>query len=1238
MVINLQVCSFPSGVFSTLRISDTTKKFLAKMKICKVCVSQVDYTWEITFLCNSIPNVSILDECSNCLKSIFPDVHNFIFNPKIENNINLEDFFKDNWKQILNYIAHRYPSTKGWLFNSKCLFTTEKILEIHINSMVGIKYLEKKGCKLYLEKFLSNLVNDKLVVNFKYDEKIECLKSNKDSVTKALVNSIAHHNAECVSKETKKEENKSKKITSGKVIYGKEIKISAKPLEEVIEEEPNIAVSGKPFAIEVRELKTGRAILSFSVTDLADSITCKIIQDKNIVNDVAEILKETPKIKVKGTAQIDRYSQELVIMTYDINKVPFRGREDLAEEKRIELHLHTKFSAMDGVSSIKDLIKQAKAWGHEAIAVTDHGVVQAFPEAYDVGKSEGIKIIYGMEGYIFDDIDPAAEKKKNYHCIILVKNMVGLKNLYYLVSQSHLKHFKRVPRIPKSLLAEKREGLILGSACEAGELIQNYLKDRDYDKLKEIGEFYDFIEIQPIGNNSFLVRNNHFQSDEQLIDLNKDLYKLGKDLKKPVVATGDVHFLNPEDEVFRRIIMAGKGFSDADDQPPLYLKTTDEMLQEFSYLGEEESIEVVIENPKKISDLTEHIMPIPDRLYPPEIEGAEKEIHDMVYKTAHDWYGEVLPEIVEKRIEKELNSIINNGFSVLYLIAHKLVKKSNEDGYLVGSRGSVGSSFVATMSGITEVNSLQPHYRCKKCKYSEFITDGSYNSGADLPDKKCPKCGEKLLKDGHNIPFEVFLGFKGDKVPDIDLNFSGEYQSRAQKYTEELFGKDNVFRAGTISTIASRTAFGFVKNYLDERNRVCRSAEMNRLVDGCTGIKRTTGQHPGGVMVIPKSVDVHMFTPLQRPADDVNSDIITTHFDYHSISSRLVKLDNLGHDDPTVIRMLEDITGVNPRTISLSDPKTMSLFKHTEALGVSPDDLGSTVGTFGIPEFGTKFVRQMLVDTKPTTFSELVRISGFSHGTDVWLNNAQDLIKSGTAKLSEAISARDDIMIYLIQKGVEPSTAFKIMEKVRKGRGISPEHEEDMLKNNVPRWYIESCRKIKYMFPKAHAVAYVMMAFRIAYFKVYYPLAFYATFFTVRADEFDAHIVCQGINIIKKEMKDIVEKGHSATQKESRLLTILELALEMYLRKFTFQKVSLEKSHSKKFLIEGDSLIPPFIALQGVGGQAALNIVKAREEKYFTSIEDLRIRGKVSKTVIETLRMDKCLEGLPETDQLSLFS
>jgi len=1231
----MQQCIFPKELFdNSPDLPQHVKKFLSEIKICKVEVSQVNNTWEIYFSCQKLPKISLLKESCRYLKKFFPQVKQFTLKPKFTSNISLNTFLNENWFILLEFLTDKFPSVKGWLVNCKWKLISEKHMEISLSSQIGANYLVKQGCASFLEKILNSLLDIKTSVSFKHDPTIEKVII-KEEVKEDLI--VYNPVSKVISKKDKKEKTTNKNLNQ--VIYGKIIKTEAKALKEITEEEPNVIIIGRPFSLDVKKLKTGRAILSFAITDLIDSITCKIIRDGKEIEELAKRLAECKQLKIRGTAKIDKYSQELILMVYDINLAEYEGRRDKAKEKRVELHLHTKMSSMDGVSSAKELVKLAAEWGHEAIAITDHGVVQAFPEAYEAGQKYNIKIIYGVEAYIFDDKITSSGKIPNYHCIILVKNMEGLKNLYELVSASHLKYFKRVPRIPKSLLNEKRHGLIIGTACEAGELIRNYFKHKnDQELLKEIASFYDFIEIQPIGNNEFLVRKGLLSSNQDLIKLNKDLFDLGQKLEKPVVVTGDVHFANPEDEVFRRILMAGKGFSDAEQQGPLYLKTTEEMLKEFSYLGSKEAKEVVIDNPKKIVEQIEHIKPIPDELYPPEIPGAEDEIIRLTYEKAHEWYGPKLPSIVEARIKKELDSIINNGFAVLYLIAHKLVKKSNEDGYLVGSRGSVGSSLVATLTGITEVNPLKPHYRCPNCYYSEFITDGSYGSGADLPDKKCPKCNKNLIKNGHDIPFEVFLGFKGDKVPDIDLNFSGEYQPRAHKYTEELFGKDNVFRAGTISTIASRTAFGFVKNYLDERQQFRRSVEINRLVEGCSGVKRTTGQHPGGLMVVPKGIDVHDFTPLQRPADDLHSEIITTHFDYHSISSRLVKLDILGHDDPTVIKMLEDLTGVDAKTIALDDKKTMSLFYSTEALDVKPEELGSSVGTYGIPEFGTKFVRQMLEDTKPRTFSELVRISGFSHGTDVWLNNAQDLIKNGTAKLSEVISARDDIMTYLIQKGLEPGAAFKIMEMVRKGKGILPENEVLMQEKNVPQWYIESCKKIKYMFPKAHAVAYVMMAFRIAFFKVNYPLAFYATFFSVRADEFDAHLICRGPNEVKKTINTIQEKGNAASTKEAKLLIIFELALEMYLRGFTYKKVSLQKSDAKKFIIDNNSLIPPLVGLQGVGSTAAENIVKARNEYYFTSIEDLRVRAKLSKTVIEALQDHGCLDGLPETDQLALFS
>ncbi|MDF2500623.1 MAG: polC 1 [Anaerosporomusa subterranea] len=1022
------------------------------------------------------------------------------------------------------------------------------------------------------------------------------------------------------------------------ILYGRNIKDEPRTIESIKEEDRNLVIQGEIVKVDCRELKTGRFLISFDVADDTNGISAKLFLEKQEqYTKLLGNLKAGMIVRIKGKAQQDKFANNDLSFFVDsiVTMEKAAPRFDDYEHKRVELHAHTRMSALDAIVPAKQLVATAAKWGHPAIAITDHGVVQAFPEAYEEASKHGIKLIYGLEGYLFDqDINQAR------HIILLAKNRTGLYNLYRLISISHLKYLHRTPRIPRSILMEHREGLILGSACEAGELIQAILRGADDDELLAVANFYDYLEIQPADNNAFLLREGKIANREGLLNINRKVCELGQKLDKPVVATCDVHFLNPEDEVYRRILMAGRGYSDADNQPPLFFRTTREMLAEFQYLGEKKAFEVVVENSCKISDSIESFKPIPDELYSPQIPGAEEEIRSMSYQRAEELYGNPLPVIVEERLQNELNSIINNGFAVLYLIAHKLVKKSLDDGYLVGSRGSVGSSFVATMTGITEVNPLPPHWLCPKCKHSHFVTDGSIGGGFDLPDKICPDCQSPMAKNGHDIPFAVFLGFEGDKVPDIDLNFSGDYQPVAHKYTEELFGKDNVFRAGTIATIADKTAFGYAKNYfIDKGAEGVRNSFVERWMGGCTGVKRTTGQHPGGIMVVPRDMDVHYFTPIQYPADDKNSSTITTHFDYHSISSRLVKLDILGHDDPTVIRMLEDLTHIDAKKIPFDDPKTMSLFSSTQALGLSPDQINSTVGTFGIPEFGTKFVRQMLEDTKPSTFSELVRISGFSHGTDVWLNNAQDLIKSGVAKLSEAISARDDIMIYLIHKGVLPKLAFKVMESVRKGKGVKPEDCAKLREKNVPEWYIESCQKIKYMFPKAHAVAYVMMAFRIAYCKVYHPLAFYASYFTVRATDFDADlIVGASESFLRAKLKELEQKGNALSAKEKGQLTILEMALEMNLRGFRFRKIDIYQSDSERFLVCDDGLLPPIGSLQGVGTSAAHNLVQSRHDKPFSSVEDLRVRSRVSKTVIEMLEKHGCLDGLPPTDQLLLFA
>ena len=827
------------------------------------------------------------------------------------------------------------------------------------------------------------------------------------------------------------------------------------------------------------------------------------------------------------------------------------------------------------------------------------------------------------------------DSQRPYHGIILVKNKTGLLNLYKLVSNSNLLHYKKRPRMLKSELITYREGLIYGSACEAGELYRTMLKGAKQEEIEAVANFYDFLEIQPLGNNRFMIENGTVRNDDDLIRLNMEIVKLGEKLGKPVVATGDVHFLNPEDSVYRKILMYGHGFKDADKQAPLYLRTTQEMLDEFSYLPDDKKREIVIENPNKIADMCEdNIAPIPEEKHPPYIPGCEDDLRNMSHEKARRIYGEPLPEIVQERMDKELNSIISNGYAVMYIIAQKLVKKSLDDGYLVGSRGSVGSSFVAFLSDITEVNSLCPHYICPNCKHSEFFTDGEYSSGCDMPPKDCPECGTAMKRDGHDIPFETFLGFEGDKEPDIDLNFSGEYQPVIHKYTEEIFGEGHVFRAGTISTIAEKNAMGFVRKYAEENGIIYHNAQMMKLAIGCNGVKKTTGQHPGGVMIVPKENEVYEFTPVAHPADDPNSDIVTTHFAYTYLHDCLLKLDLLGHDDPTMIRMLQDLTGVDPKTIPLEDEATKSLFLNTSALNVTKEDIDSEVGTLGVPEFGTKFVRQMLVDTKPTTFAELVRISGLSHGTDVWLGNAQELIENGTATLKEAICTRDDIMIYLIHKGVKPKLAFTIMESVRKGKGLKPEWEEEMKANSVPDWYIDSCKKIKYMFPKAHAVAYVTMAFRIAYYKVHYPLAYYATYFSVRADDFDIDLMVG--EKVERNLKEYSTRP-DLNQKDKNVITILEMCNEMQKRGITFANVDLYKSDAKKFLIEENSLRMPFTAIKGLGLAAAQTIVEARKDGEFFSKEDLMRRTKISKTHLEQLDMLGCTAGLPDSAQMTLF-
>ena len=1003
-------------------------------------------------------------------------------------------------------------------------------------------------------------------------------------------------------------------------------------------------------------------MLTIKLSDDTEGLFAKIrFGERNEGNDpkknqkeCADLQAKIPEgslVKIQGNITVDKYANSELVMVgvKGIMKEPVELREDRAEVKRVELHCHTKMSKMDGLTPIKELVDTAVRWGHKALALTDHGVVQAFPFAYDeakdLAKKNGweLKLIYGVEGYLCH----SREDKKNYHIILLAKNVEGLRNLYRLVSLSHLQYFggkPKRPRVTKGLLDQYRDGLIIGSACAAGEVYRAILAGLPDEEVKEIASYYDYLEIQPTGNNNYLIRDPRFpdiHSVEDLQAINKKILALGDELGKLTVATCDVHFLNPEDALARKILQAGMGYPD-EEQPPLYLRTTEEMLEEFSYLGDR-AYEVVVENANKISDQVEHFKPVPDRdqLYSPTIPGAKEKVESLSYARAHEWYGPKLPKIVEDRLKQELSSIIGNGFSVLYYIAHLLVKKSNDDGYMVGSRGSVGSSFVATMLNITEVNPLVPHYRCPHCYHTEFFTDGSVGSGFDLPEKDCPECGTPMIRDGHNIPFAVFLGFHGDKVPDIDLNFSGEYQPRAHKYTEELFGRDNVFRAGTLGTIKDKTAYGYIKKYYETRGEPKRTAFIEGLIPKLAGVKRTTGQHPGGIVVIPRDLDVHYITPVSYPADDPSCGTITTHYDFHSIDERIVKLDILGHDDPTVIKMLDRMLGEDYcRNIPIGDPDTMELFLSTKSLGVTPEQIGTDVATYGVPECGTRFVRQMISDVKPKNFSDLLRISGYSHGTDVWLNNAQDLIRSGTPT-EDTISTRDDIMNWLINKGMEPSMAFGIMEWSRKGKahkkGFEPDQLEAFEKAHIPDFYIKACTTLQYLFPKAHAVAYVLSAYRIAYCKVHHPKEFYAAYFTVRAPHFDYTLVHKGLDYMKRFIQNVNAQGTKASVNDKDTATYMELCVEMLERGFVFDEVDLYKSDAHKFLVTEKGLLPPLGAIGGIGGVAAEGIVEARKKGPFISQEDLRNRAKISTSNVEILDELGVLEGMPKTDQIELF-
>ena len=1161
----------------------------------------------------------------------------------------VDETIEKDWKNVERYISKRFPLINSILKSSK-ISVNDKKVKITIETK-NAEFLYSYKIDKSIERLFNNLYGKSYTIVFEEDITEETIKNQTEylhKVQEQICKNVATEKAffeEKIEREEKTEDTP-KEYTP--LIFGKSANIKEQVVKvaDLNSDYGKIALEGKVIGTDTRVLKNGKTLVMFNLYDGTSTITCKAFVPPEKVDDVVKRIAESTRLKIQGNAQYDMYAKELGVIANVIVEVPAIAettRKDNSEVKRVELHLHTQMSQMDAVTSATDLIKRAASWGMKSIAITDHGVVQAFPEAKKAADAVGIKVIYGVEAYFVPDEElpdgkDAYKKVRPYHAIILIKNYKGLRNLYELISISHLHYFHKRPRILKSVYEKYKEGLILGSACEQGELYRAIVNKKSEEEIERIANYYDYLEVQPLGNNEFMLRDGTFESKQDLENVNKKIIDLGDKLGKLVVATCDVHFMDPQDEIYRRILMAGQGFSDCDNQAPLYLRTTEEMLKEFYYLSESKAREIVIENTNKIADMCEEISPISKDKCPPHIDGAEEEIKTICNQKAKELYGDPLPEIVSDRLKRELDSIIKNGFSTLYLIAQKLVKKSNDDGYLVGSRGSVGSSFVANMLSITEVNSLPPHYRCPNCKYSDF-TDYGIGNGVDLPDKNCPKCGEKLFKDGMDIPFETFLGFKGDKEPDIDLNFSGEYQAKIHKYTEKLFGEGKTFKAGTVGTMAEKTAFGYVKKYYEERNKPVTNAEISRIVQGLLGVKRTTGQHPGGIIVVPHERDIYEFCPVQHPADDPNSDIITTHFDYHSIDKNLLKLDMLGHDDPTMIRMLQDLTGIDPKTIPLDDKKVMSLFTSTKALGIEPHQINSEVGSFGVPEFGTKFVRGMLMDTKPTTFEELIRISGLSHGTDVWLNNAQELINNGTVTLKEAICTRDDIMTYLIKKNLPSEDAFKIMENVRKGKGLKEEQEAMMREYNVPEWYIDSCKKIKYMFPKAHAVAYVTMAFRIAWFKVYHPLAYYAAFYSIRADEFDSEIMIYGKQRVKDKMKELESQGNNISQKDKSMYTILEIVLEMYERGFEFLPIDLYKSDSKKFKIEDGKIRPPLSSIPGLGEVAAISIRNGVEEEKgkFISIDEFQLKAKVGNSTIELLKKFGCLQGMSKSNQISLF-
>ena len=1269
-------------------VNDDTITYIGNGDITSFTVSRQDRELAVGLNLESFIDYGIVENSQNQIARAM-ELKKVHINPRFPKS----EFSLNNIERILEYVRHESPAANG--FFDGC--------EAELEDRTLTLCLKKGGKDVLESQKVDRAISNKIYELFDLDFVVIFLEVQAFDIEKAVQKAVEERRAEEQHKKEEEEKNVNHELWDElpvfkdtlKKIYGKAIHEKPKNIADVSTEDGYITVWGDVLKTEVRETKRGTSkIFDFDISDYTSSITVKMFDDKRVIDPLVEKINEAGTLVISGGYQFDTFSNQYVLRPYAIASIKKAEKTDDEPEKRIELHMHTSLSEMDAISSPTALVKQAIKWGHEAVAITDHGVVQALPEAYAAsGKGSKIKLILGMEGYLVDDekypdfLNMKTNQYERYHIIFLVKEdtsmdesipkeerKYGRKNLYEMISASNVKYFKKRPLIPKSLLRKKRDCIIVGSACEQGEVYQAILDDVDEDKLEEIASFYDYLEIQPNGNNAFMLRTSNQEyvtnkrgeekknrywkvnSEEDLININKKIIALGDKLGKLVVATGDVHFLSEHDAKFRAIIMASKGFDDADNQPPLYFKTTREMLDDFAWAGDR-AREFVIDNPKKIADsIMDNIPPIPPGTFQPHIDGANEELTEKCWNMAKDLYGDPVPEYVANRLQRELDSIIGHGFGVLYVIAKRLVEESERNGYLVGSRGSVGSSLAAHFGGISEVNPLAPHYYCKKCKHSEFFLNGEYGSGFDLPVKNCPNCGTPMKRDGHEIPFETFLGFDGDKEPDIDLNFSGEYQSRSHRFTEELFGKEYVFKAGTMATVADKTAYGYVMKYLDERGiqNVTPRAEIDRLTVGCTGIKRTTGQHPGGMVVVPDKYTVEDFTPIQYPSNDESKGTYTTHFDFkNSLHDTLLKLDELGHDNPTLYKYLEDSTGIPVMDVDLSDPLLYQLITSTEPIGVSPEDIDCQTGTLAIPEMGTPFVIGMLLEAQPKTFADLLQISGLSHGTDVWLGNAQELIQNGTCTISEVIGCRDDIMTYLLHKAekyeretgkespLKKKDCFKIMEYTRKGKAPKelPPYEEAMKAVGVEQWYIDSCYKIKYMFPKAHAAAYVIAALRLAWYKIHKPIHFYSAYFTVRGGAIDAVAAVQGKAAVKKKMEEIKLKGNDKTAKDESTYIVLQIVIEMLARGIEFLPVDIYKSDARIYKIEDGKIRLPFGAVDGIGENAAISLAKAREDGGgdFLSYDDLMARAGVGKSVCEALKNAGALGDMPESNQISLF-